>query len=101
QREEPGQGVRAELVEHDEHAQRDDECHDRDGDVHAALELNRATTWLARARALASAASTSSSERSGPASSALSVSSMTAVICRNGSLPSRNAATPTSLAPLS
>src|SRR5882672_2655508 len=88
-------------MEQDEHAQRDDESGDGDGDVHAALESNRATSWLALVRAAASAASTSSSVPAGPEPRLFRASSITAVICRKGNLPSRNAATATSLAALS
>jgi len=57
--------------------------------------------WFARARALASAARTSSSVARVLAGRPASVSSMTAVISKNGNRPSRNAATATSLAALS
>src|SRR6266851_1643423 len=99
--EKPRDHIMAELVEHDQHAQCDDESQDGDGEIHAAWAFSRVTIWFARPRALASAARTSSSVARGPAGRPASVSSMTVVISKNGNRPSRNAATATSLAALS
>src|SRR5262249_1729335 len=91
-----------ELVEHDEHAQRDQGRKEVvDEDVHAACDPSLSTILRACALPLESASSTSASVRSGPPPSALTVSSITAVICRNGRRPSRKAATATSFAALS
>src|SRR5436190_15549995 len=79
------------LVDEDE----DCEAEDRDRDVHATFRAPSASR-----RASASASMRSSSSRAADVPAPASVSSTTSAIPRNGSLPSRNAATATSFAAL-
>src|SRR6266496_673947 len=91
----------AELVKHDQHAQRDDESQDGDGEIHAACAFSRVTLSFARTRVPAPRSRMSSSVARGPAGRPARASSMSVVISRNGNRPSRNADTATSLAALS
>src|SRR5207244_6280733 len=79
------------LVQQDQNGQPDD----GDGHVHAGARLLSAS-----ARAPASASTRSSRSRGGAPSTAASVSSTTSAMPRNGSRPSRNAATAISFAAL-
>src|SRR3954467_13530026 len=88
----------AELVHHDQHAERDDEGEDRLHEAHAALASTQAA---ATRRPCSSAAITAERSSAGAPATASSVSLMTRAMLVNGSRAARKASTATLLAALS
>src|SRR2546425_13272981 len=86
------------LVDHDQHAERDDECDDGLQESHAARAI---TSALAARLACASAASTAARSSAGATARSFKVSSITRAMPVNGRRAAWEAATATSLAAVS